>query len=350
MDNESNNVIKSLKHWIFILVLLLTASCKKENQANQEEPYRNYPPDIHFEVSGRLLEGKNITCIETDSRGNIWIATGNELHHIEGSDEKTDTLDFPILDIAVATDETLWIGTNGGGLGHMTTSEIRWFTVSNAGLPRDYIANVEAAPDGSIWFSSCAHDLGGLVVFNGNKFTLFTPDNSPMNQNVVDCIDIISDGSVFITTSGKVTRGNVYIISGKSWSCLGDENGTFYWISKFTVASSGLVYLAEDFGLSSSMLDSNKVYQFKDDKWQRMKTDFISRITPVTAMKADRRNYCWLAGLSGNYPALHVFNGKSWEDSPDGLFPSGWITAIEADTDNNILIGTNGNGVFILNQ
>jgi hypothetical protein len=80
--------------------------------------------------------------------------------------------------------ETLWIGTNGGGLGHLSKDEITWFTKTNSGLPRDYISHVEVGLDGRIRFSGCAHDLGGLVVYDGKKFEIFTPDNSVLNQNV----------------------------------------------------------------------------------------------------------------------------------------------------------------------
>jgi ligand-binding sensor domain-containing protein len=50
------------------------------------------------------------------------------------------------------------------------------------------------------------------------------------------------------------------------------------------------------------------------------------------------------------YKISRVFNGESWEESPDGIFPEDRITTIEPDRDNNIWIGTAHNGVFILIQ
>jgi ligand-binding sensor domain-containing protein len=341
--------------WFFILTLLLNISCTKDYPAGKDDPIRKddpktYSSTIRFDITNRLLEGKKINCIETDSKGNTWISSDKVLYHKNGSDLKTYTLDFSILGFAIAADETLWIGTNGGGIGHLTRRGITWYTVANAGLPRDYIRNVEVGLDGKVWFSSCAFDLGGLVVYDGKIFEVFTPENSPLNQNVVEDIEIDHDGSVYIVTSGKVGRTNIYRISDKSWDCLGDKNGTFYWVSVSTVGPAGIIYLVEDFSLSSSSINSNSLFEYRDDNWQKIETDFISRLSPFTSIKADKRNYCWLAGFRGNSPVLHVYNGESWEDSPEGIFPDDFITTIEADSDNNIWVGTAHNGVFVLNQ
>lgn len=127
-----------------------------------DDQISNFPAKVSFDVSGRMLEGKRITCIDFDAKGNIFIASDKEIYYKNGSDQKTYSIDYSILDIAIAPDETLWIGTNGGGLGHMTDKGITWYTSNNSGLPSDYVRNVEVAPNGNIWFSSCAFRLGGL--------------------------------------------------------------------------------------------------------------------------------------------------------------------------------------------
>ena len=104
--------------------------------------------------------------MKPDYKGNTWIASGKELYYFNGSEEKTYTLDFPILDISIAGDETLWISTNGGGLGNLSKTGFIWYTKANSGLPRDYIGNVEAGLDGLVWFSSCAYDLDGVFILN----------------------------------------------------------------------------------------------------------------------------------------------------------------------------------------
>jgi ligand-binding sensor domain-containing protein len=139
----------------------MTSSCKKDDPlitkedplVRKEDTLKNYSPVVSFDVTKRMLEGKHIDCIEPNYKGNTWIASGKELYLYNGSEEETYTLDFPILDISIAGDETLWIGTNGGGLGHLSKTGITWYTKANSSLPRDYISNVEVGLDGQIWFS-----------------------------------------------------------------------------------------------------------------------------------------------------------------------------------------------------
>ena len=75
-----------------------------------------------------------------------------------------------------------------------------------------------------------------------------------------------------------------------------------------------------------------------------------SQITLFTSIKADRRNYCWITSIMDNSYILHVYDGNSWEEAPEGLFFGDKITTIETDMDNNIWVGTSQNGVFILRQ
>ncbi|MCK4346127.1 MAG: hypothetical protein KAX05_12655 [Bacteroidales bacterium] len=314
----------------------------------KEDTLKDYSPVVSFNITGRMLEGKWISCIEPNYKGNTWIASGKELYYKNGSEEKTYTLDFPILDFSIAGDETLWIGTKDGGLGHLTKNGITWYTKANSGLPRDYIGNVEVGLDGRVWFSSGAHDYGGLVVYDGKKFYLFTPDNSMLNQHVIADIGIDHDGSIYIITTGKVGKTNVYRISDNSWECLGNDDGNFYWVTVFTVGPTGIIYLLEDFGLSSSSSNSNTLFEFRDNDWKKLEADFM--LTFFTAIKADRRNYCWAANIEDNSYALHVYNGNSWEEPLEELFLGDKITTIETDNDNNIWIGTTQNGVFILKQ
>ena len=138
------------------------------------------------------------------------------------------------------------------------------------------MTNVEVGLDGRVWFSSGAHDYGGLVVYDGKKFDLFTPDNSKLNQHVIDDIGIDHNGNIYVMTLSTVNKTNIYRISDKSWECLGNENGTFYWVTVFTVSPSSIIYLMEDFMLSSTLADTNKLYINKNNEWKRLRPDFMN--------------------------------------------------------------------------
>jgi ligand-binding sensor domain-containing protein len=344
---------------LLVMILVSFISCKKTDVPasedvqliRKEDTLKIYQTEIRFDITGRLLEGKRVDCIEPDYKGSTWVAGGKELYHFKNGIEKNIPLDFEILDISVAGDESLWIATNGGGLGHLEEDGITWYTKQNSGLPRDYISNVEVGLDGRVWFSSCAHDYGGLVVYDGKKFDLYNPDNSILNQHVIADISIDHSGAVYVMTLSTVNKTNIYCISGDNWKCLRNEKGTFYWVTVVTAGPSGTVYLLEDFMLSSSTADTNKLHVYTDNEWKRLKPDFMnSRLSFFTAIKADRREYCWIASIEGNSYILHAYDGKEWKTAPAQLFGGDKITTVKTDFDNNIWIGTAHNGVFILEQ
>jgi ligand-binding sensor domain-containing protein len=330
---------------IIVFLGLLAVSCQKDETIN------NFAAKIKFDITSHLLEGKKINCIDIDSKGNAYAGAGYELYFIKGGRLKSYILDFEIRSVAIAPDETVWIGTNGGGLAHLDKDGFTWYTVANSDFPRDYISDVEIDPEGKVWFSSSAFRTGGLGVCDDGKFEFYTPENSPLNQNIIDEIEIGQDGLVYVATAGTVGRSNIYRISDKSWDCLGEADGSFYWVFSFTISPAGIIYLIEDFSLSSAFHTSNPLYKFIDNKWAIVPSTEIHDFGFFAHLKADKRNFCWFAGKGEDGSAvLHVYNGESWVSSAEGLLPNDYITTIEVDSDNNIWVGTFYNGIFILNQ
>lgn len=368
----TTNLFKSLKVSLaFILLLLQISCCKKDDSpvivdnqedtlkknnplTRKEDTLKNYSPTVRFDITGRMLEGKHIDCIDPDYKGNTWVSSGKELYYYKnGIEEKTYTLDFPILDISIAGDETLWIGTNGGGLGQLTAEGITWYTLANASLPGDFIENVEVGLDGRVWFSCSSMVLAGLVVYDGMNFSVFTSDNSILIDDHIYDIGIDHNGSLYIATQHNYNKTNIYRISGNSWECLGKETGTFFWITEFTVGPAGIIYLYELFTPNLITIGYLPIlHVFTDNVWKKLSSDFGLSIREI---RADRRNYCWLSCIDGPsigsiYNVLKVYDGSSWQVSPSGLFLNDKITTIKVDNDNKIWIGTDKNGVFILNQ
>jgi ligand-binding sensor domain-containing protein len=329
----------------FILCVFLIVSCEDDDYIN------NYSAEVSFDVTYHFLKGKPIRCIDFDEQGNAYIGAGKDLHYSNGSIQKTYTLDYDILDLAVAPDQTVWIGTKDGGLCHFTHRNLEWYNSENSGLPRDLIMNVEVSPDGKVWFASCAHKLGGLGIYDDGKFTFLTPENSPLNQNIIVDIEIDNEGSVFIATAGTVGRTNIYRIKDNQWKCLGDEKGTFYWLWSFTIGPSGIIYLIEDFSLSSYAGVISKFYRFRDDDWENITLNDDHQLSAFSvAIEADKRDYCWFNTAGHDGLILCVYTGNSWKFSPEGIISGSVITEIESDHDNNIWIGTYSDGIYILEQ
>ncbi|HOK24958.1 MAG TPA: hypothetical protein PLX87_00345 [Bacteroidales bacterium] len=336
------------KNYSFVLlfIILFITTCRKDNDKFW------YSSSVSFKITRHLLEGRKINCLATSNDGTLFVGSENDLYIIRGNNQEKFDLGSPVMDIAVDKSSVLWIGTGGKGLCRLENRKFTWYNKENSGFPRDYIAEVEIDKNGNIWFSSCAHMLGGIGIFNGNKFEFLTPENSPLNQNVISDMVAGEDGAVYIATSGKVGKSNIYRIYNKEWDCLGNENGTFYWIFSFTVSPAGIIYVVEDFSLSSAF-ETNKVYSFENGNWHLLnKNENPPLIHFSTRVIADKRNFCWLASYDNkkHEAVIYVYNGKSWLKSPDNSFPDDIITTIETDDENNIYIGTYKNGIFILNQ
>jgi hypothetical protein len=267
---------------------------------------------------------------------------------MESGSLKDYNLGYSVLDLAVAPDQSVWIGTSGG-LCHFQEGQTTWYTKENAGLPRDYVMNVEAAPDGRIWFASCAHQLGGMGIYDGRNFTFLTPENSPLNQNMIDDIEINEHGIVYISTSGTVGMTNIYSVDGNDWKCLGSEEGTFYWVFNFSISPSGIIYLVEDFSLSSTFR-TNKLYGYSNNEWENISLEEGRQIGFFGLTGTDKRDYCWVPSASQEGLSMMVYTGKKWEISPTDFITGDIITVIEADKNNNVWLGTYTDGIFILNQ
>lgn len=95
-------------------------------------------------------------------------------------------------------------------------------------MPRDLIIDVEVSQNGSVWFSSSAHQLGGLMHYDGHTFYLYSPGNSPINHNLVLGLKITSKGEIVFHSEGTVTEAKVFLTDGKEkWQML-DESMSFY--------------------------------------------------------------------------------------------------------------------------
>ena len=84
--------------YLCILLLIAVVSCESTDVVN------HFPAEVKFDVSGHLLEGRGITCIDFDDEGNPLIGSGTFLYQIKGGSLKDYNLGYPVLDLAVAPD------------------------------------------------------------------------------------------------------------------------------------------------------------------------------------------------------------------------------------------------------
>jgi ligand-binding sensor domain-containing protein len=328
---------------LFICIALFLFSCEKDGLTFKESA------PINFDVSERILEGEKIECVDFDSDGNAWIGAGSSLLFYDGNRTKNYEVDSEIRDLSVGLNGKVWIATKDRGLALFSDGKFTYYTMQNSGLPRDYIIAVEAAPDGSVWFSSSAHMLGGLMHFDGKKFELFTPENSDINQNLIIDLKVDKNGDVFFSTEGTVTETKVFMIDKRKNIIPLGGDASFYWISALDVNSKSEAVIANDHSLSSCMgCYTNDVIIFRNGKWNKITTEF--EMDFFNRMFVDKRDFIWVQGsIKGDYQSYFVYDGRKWHRSKKDQLPDAFIYSVKVDPHNSIWFCTS-DGIYILNQ
>ncbi|MBA4410156.1 MAG: two-component regulator propeller domain-containing protein [Bacteroidota bacterium] len=333
-----------MRYFILLIIAAYFLSSCDEN-----EPFSQLNSSISFDVSDQILDGEKVACVDFDPNGNAWIASGSSLIFYEGRKFKTYDAGSAILDVSVGPDGKIWLATKDRGLALFSDGKFTYYTMQNSGLPRDLIIAVEAAPDGSVWFSSSAHKLGGLMHFDGKEFELFTPENSILNQNLIIDMKIDRQGNVFFTSEGTVTQAKVFMIDKRRrMTALGGDT-KFYWIGSLDVNSKSEAIAATDHSLSSCWgCYTDAIWVYRKGSWNKIEADFDLGF--MNRMFVDKRDFIWVQGsVKGDYQSYFVFDGDEWHRSPKDQFPDVFIYSVKVDPHNNIWFCTN-DGIYILNQ
>jgi hypothetical protein len=103
---------------------------------------------------------------------------------------------YVIFGLSMAKDNTLWVGTYGGGLSAFKNGKFTTYTTNN-GLTNNEVRNILEANDGSIWI--CTND--GLNRFKNGKFTNYTIENG-LSYNIVYTIFEDENKVIWIGTYG----------------------------------------------------------------------------------------------------------------------------------------------------
>lgn len=333
------------KLYLFTILLLFLFSCNKEN----EVALNKFSGEINFDISEWVLKGENITCVDFDRDGNAWIASGSNLIFYDGLNTKSYSAGSVIQDVSVAPDGRVWLGTKEKGLARFFKGEFTFYTTESAGLPRDYVHEVEVAPNGKVWFGSSAHNLGGLMCYDNGTFSLYTPENSILNQHVIQNLKVDKDSRVYFVTLGTVGNAAVFSIDNQNnWKKLG-KDATFYWIMSLDLTTDSKVYITTDHSLSSCWgCYKDEILCFENGKWKVLEKSFYQGM--FNGFFIDKRNYVWIkGGIEGSATNYFVYDGREWHRSAEGQIPEVFIKSVKVDEKNNIWFCSD-EGIFILKQ
>lgn len=141
------------------------------------------------------VPGRPVTDIEVDAAGVKWIGSGCGLTRYDGVAFTTLTTteglsNNNVRDIAVDAAGNVWIATQRGINRYDGRSFMSWFTTQDA-------RTVVVDGQGLVWASF--QDVG-VRVFDGNDWTLFTPNDGPLNPRVMQASAVNPNGDVWFGT------------------------------------------------------------------------------------------------------------------------------------------------------
>ena len=156
--------------------------------------------------------------IKFDRQNRLWIATYQGLYMCDGEKWTTYNKSYSSLTetvqcMAFDSSNRLWCGTFGGGL--FCFDGTRWsnYTTSNSSLPSDYVGTVIVDNNDVLWLNcrdpqypdKMGSEFGlGLTRFDGNSWTTYNSNNSPLPSNCFWDVQVDIDNRLWIATAGDV--------------------------------------------------------------------------------------------------------------------------------------------------
>ena len=287
---------------------------------------------IVYSSNDSTLLTNQIMAVAIDSNSNKWIATYGGSGGINefSYDWKTwNGFTFgSIYVLAVDTNNMLWVGSGGIGLGEDQDGMWTWYTTSNSKLLGNYVLAICVDREDNKWIGT-NEGLVKLSTSSGGNitWTLYTTmDGLP--SNYINSVAIDSDGAVWVGTSDGVG-----VFNGTSWKV--DTTGNSGFASNFvwaiTVDDSDNIWVGTNKGLS----------EFADTTWS---TYLVG--DNIRALTADDSGNVW-AGVYGG--GVEQYNGHNWISftTSNSPLPSNLINSITVDAHGNKWIGTDGGGLAV---
>jgi len=137
--------------------------------------YLNVSGEITYYTNdnSELPDGPNVTALEIDSSGGLWIGTDQWYDNVEKN--------------------------YGGGLAYRSVSgEWTVYTTDNSGLPDNQISVLESDGNGGLWIGTYYDGLAYYSV--SGKWTVYTTDNSGLPYDDINALESDGSGGLWIGT------------------------------------------------------------------------------------------------------------------------------------------------------
>ena len=315
-----------------------------------------------------------VRSLYMDRNGRVWVGTDrgglnlydNVTHSFKVYNESTDgtgLLHNSVQSIYGDRQGILWVGTYAGGVNYHDPNPGKFYNyqVGTQGSPlnSNIITAFAEDQDENLWIAT---DRGGLsyIDHQGNRFKNFRNrpgDSESLSTDIIQHIGMTRDGDLLIGTwqsgldiydprAGKFFHNRYQ--SGDHTSLV--DNSVNYAMQD----SQGKIWVGTTRGvnISREIIDHTRLrsplsfvtYQYDPGIASSLSNNYVTRILE------DKRKRIWIATSAG----VNLWDTRSktfinFENNPEdrALFNRQHIHCIDEDEDDNLLLGTNENGLIV---
>lgn len=243
-----------------------------------------------------------------------------------------------VFDIIQDENDYVWMGTRDG-VSRFDGTSFQNFTIED-GLAPNGVRVIYQDSLNQLWFG---HTGGGVSIYNGREFHVFTQPEELFNSDITS-ISIDIRGDLWITTelsgTARISGIGKRLVDSEYELYIGDKLSDRVFDSYIT--RDGSIFFVTDAFLKKYLPERNQFEGFSPDG---IPTFFL-----ITCMFEDSREDLWFGTYNGG---LYHYTSKTDSfrvyDVRDGL-SSNWISTISEDHHGNIWVGTWGGGITLFNE
>ena len=213
----------------------------------------------------------NADLIKFDRKNRLWISTNKGLYMRDGEtwtayNKSNSILSEIVQSMAFDSNNRLWCGTFGSGLFCFDGTTWSNYTASNSSIPSDYVGFVAVDNNNVLWLNcrdpqypdKMGAEFGlGLTRFDGNTWTTYNCNNSPLPSDCFWDVQVDADNRKWIATAGDV---GLVCFDGTDWTLYDTANSGIVLneVTKITLdPKRDLIWLTHHSGLGLSVARMN---------------------------------------------------------------------------------------------
>lgn len=312
--------MKNLKVYLSLFIVLYFNIA-----LSQELVFTNLWPDLG--QSWALYD------VKIDDQGRIWTCSENGDVLYYENDEWVQIGEFgdgvSCREVEFDSQGNTWVSTSNG-LQKFNGSEWTLYNSQNSNMPVDKASYMCIDQNDKIW---CSTGGDGVLSFDGTNFEHFTKDNSILESNSVDDIELDNNGNVWIADDEFL-----YKISGDNWTKYNTEDKLEWgvWVRTMFPGEGDEMYFCTWSGLFSY-----------DGEWHSH-TD-ISGYVELSGGVMDNLGNIWYCEL---YNGMYMWDGEELRffEETDETIPSQLFSIIVNDENKKLWTGNLGSTVVIVDD